>query len=507
MRVLRAARTRGGLQLRIGQGLRELRKGRRLMALGFRFPDYCRELGIGRSRGYELSEFAEKLEKRPVLREAVQSGRVKYRAAQEVMPVAVGPGEEFWTKRAASSTVRALAEDVAKLTDPHAEEPWFTVVASVEPEERLLLDEALRVAGKMEPHASVCGRYEALAQEYLGEFPDLADDLVETPVTPGSWRDDAKTLRPIFRRVGLRAQIEAEHAALLEGETSCWAQLDPGPRIAAEQVDFASMTSPKQLDRELRRLVDLDRRWDEIIAHHVYTLQRSGVLRIHGFASTRQYVEERLGLGWDRIGRRVRLEERIWSSPALREGRKLGLGFEKLWLLSFLDEQDRAARLPRAERLTVIALRRELDRADQRRMRGQGKVKAFLPRSVAYLLDAAMETVRRRLEVPLSDGRCLAILATHFLLTHADAAKRRPTLSQRVRERDGGDCTTPGCSARADDAHHIVYRSHGGDPTALWNQTSGCKCHHRCVHELGLRVSGKAPDLSWTLDGLPFTGR
>ncbi len=109
--------------------------------------------------------------------------------------------------------------------------------------------------------------------------------------------------------------------------------------------------------------------------------------------------------------------------------------------------------------------------------------------------------------MPLSDGECLAIIATHFLRTYADVAKRRQTLSQRVRERDGGWCTVPGCSAHSDYAHHIQFLSRGGHRTALWNQTGGCKCHHVGVHELGLRVSGEAPDaLAWTLDGEPFTG-
>jgi hypothetical protein len=507
LRVVKAARSRGGLALRIGQGLRELRKGRRALARGFRFPDYCREIGLGRSRGYELCDFAEALETRPILREAVQSGAVKYRAAQEVMPVAVGAAEECWTRKAATTTVRALAKEVARLTDPHAEEPWFRMVASIEPPHRQLLDEALGVAGRLLPHASVCGRYEALAQEYLGEFPSLADERVEGPVTKESWREDAQRLRPIFRRVGLRAEIEEQRAARLEGETERWAQLPAVPDAAAEAVDFASMSSPLEIDRELRRLVDLDKRWDDVIAHHVYTLQEGGVLRIHGFASTKQYVEERLHLPWKPIEKRVRLEERIWASPVLQEGRKLGLGFERLWLLSFLEEEDRAELLVPAKRMTVIGLRRFLDHADDERMRGQGKVKVFLPRSVAYLLDAAMETARRRVDVPLSDGECLAIIAAHFLRTYADVLKRRLSLSQRVRQRDGGWCTAPGCSAHSDDAHHIEFKSQGGHPTAMFNQTGGCKCHHVCVHELGLRVTGKAPDeLVWTLDGEPFTG-
>ncbi len=109
--------------------------------------------------------------------------------------------------------------------------------------------------------------------------------------------------------------------------------------------------------------------------------------------------------------------------------------------------------------------------------------------------------------MPLSDGECLAIIGAHFLQTHAEVAKRRPTLSQRVRERDGGWCTAPGCSAHSDDSHHIEFLSQGGPRLPMWNQTGGCRCHHVCVHELGLRVTGEAPDdLTWTLDGEPFTG-
>ncbi len=109
---------------------------------------------------------------------------------------------------------------------------------------------------------------------------------------------------------------------------------------------------------------------------------------------------------------------------------------------------------------------------------------------------------------PLTDGECLAIIAAHFVRTYEAVARRRLTNSQRVRERDGGFCTVPGCSAHADDAHHIIFRSQGGHRTALWNQTSGCTFHHKCIHEFGLRLEGKAPgELAWTLGGEPFTGR
>ena len=140
-------------------------------------------------------------------------------------------------------------------------------------------------------------------------------------------------------------------------------------------------------------------------------------------------------------------------------------------------------------------------------MRGQGKLKAFVPRSVAYLLAAAMATARRRVGRPLPEGECLAIIAAHFIRTYEAVAKRRLSNSQKVRERDGGWCTVPGCSAHSDDAHHVEFKSQGGDPTALWNQSGACRFHHVCIHEGRLRLEGRAPDeLVWTLEGRPFTG-
>jgi hypothetical protein len=174
-----------------------------------------------------------------------------------------------------------------------------------------------------------------------------------------------------------------------------------------------------------------------------------------------------------------------------------------------------------AKGITVIELRRRLEKAEETRMRGQGKLKTFVPRSVAYLLASAMATVRERVarggrgsrgddgcvDRPLTDGECLAVLAAHFLRAYEAVARRKRSNSQRVRERDGGWCTVPGCSAHSDDAHHIEFKSQGGDPTAMWNQSGACRFHHVCVHECGLRLEGRAPDrLVWTLEGEPFTG-
>jgi hypothetical protein len=109
--------------------------------------------------------------------------------------------------------------------------------------------------------------------------------------------------------------------------------------------------------------------------------------------------------------------------------------------------------------------------------------------------------------MPIPDGTCLAVIAAHFLAVWGMPARAR-TVSQRVRERDGGWCTVPGCSHPATDSHHVVFRSQGGDVIDPANQTALCEYHHhRSVHRRYLQASGTAPDrLTWTRRGKIFRG-
>ena len=79
-------------------------------------------------------------------------------------------------------------------------------------------------------------------------------------------------------------------------------------------------------------------------------------------------------------------------------------------------------------------------------------------------------------------------------------------LSRKVRDRDGGECQVPGCSHRAQHAHHVVFRSRGGGDEQE-NQVALCAFHHlRCVHGGYLRVEGRAPELRWVLGGVEWRG-
>ena len=120
-----AARAAGALDVALGEGLHALRQGDRLARLACHVEDYAREvLDIGRRTAENLARLGGALRTRPLLREALRSGRVRIRAAETVLSVAVGEAEAFWVERAASQTVRELEEAVrrARADSPEADE-------------------------------------------------------------------------------------------------------------------------------------------------------------------------------------------------------------------------------------------------------------------------------------------------------------------------------------------------------------------------------------------------
>ena len=71
--------------------------------------------------------------------------------------------------------------------------------------------------------------------------------------------------------------------------------------------------------------------------------------------------------------------------------------------------------------------------------------------------------------------------------------RRDPTDAQRleIRRRDKG-CRFPGCTyTEFTDVHHVRHWIDGG-PTDIANLVELCDQHHRCVHEMGWKMSGDA---------------
>jgi hypothetical protein len=495
-RLVWAARARSAIDVRLAEGLHALRKGDRLAELAFHLDDYAREvLDLGERAAKDLAKLGGQLATRPLLREAMEAGRVRLRAAQTVARVAVGEAEAAWVERASRRTVRELAEAVRRagcgLEDE--EEDWLRLRAHLPPDERTVVDAALRCAASELPGSTPIGQWEAVAQEWLGFFSTDADE-----------DDDRGPLGSAFRLLG---PGESARRAALEAETERWAVLPPVAPWSAPDVRFEDTDTADEIDAKLRCLAKLRKRIDEVIGYCAHAIRRSGLHLRLGFTSFRHYVEERLQLPPRAVEQRVQLEARLWESPALREARRQGVAYEKLRLLARLPEAELASWTPRARALTCVALRRRLEGEREWQMRAAHRLAVSLPRRVAVLLAAAVKSVRDLFGRLLPTGTCLAILAASFFDTWKHVLKRRMTHSQRVRERDDGFCQVPGCSHPAGQSHHVEFRSRGGsdDPT---NQVGECPFHHlRCIHGGYLAVVGQAPDaLRWLRKGEVFTG-
>ncbi|HET9595492.1 MAG TPA: HNH endonuclease signature motif containing protein [Anaeromyxobacteraceae bacterium] len=490
-----AARVQGAIEVAMAEGLDALRRGDRLARLGCHLDDYSREvLDLGKRAGESLAALGAGLRTRPLLREALRSGRVRLRAAQTVLPVAVGEAEAGWVERAATCTVRALEVAVrrARSSDVEPEEDWVAFRARLSDDERLLVDAALDVAGEVMPGSSRMERLEAMAQEVLGSLPG-------DPDAP-------RFLGPAFRPIAPNGS-EGARRATLESETERWAILAPVPELVAPDVDFDDAEPAAEIDRRLRSLARVRKEWDEILGYVAAMVKRSRMHLRLGFASFRHYAEERLGLDGKTVEQRAKLEERIWRSPALQEARRQGVSYERLRLLARLPEAEVASWVSRAKALTVVVLRREVEGETERQMRALRRMGVAMPMRMAAVLAAAFDAVRAAAGAALSPGRCLALIAAHFLETWGPLTKPKRTRSRQVRERDGGFCQAPGCSRPGTHAHHIAFRSHGGGDEPE-NQIAVCPFHHlRCIHEGHLRVFGRAPgELTWFLGGELWRG-
>lgn len=565
--LVRVARGRAAIDVALCEGLGALSMGDRLLSLGWSgVGDYARErLGVAARTGQVMARLGRSMVERPLLRAAVRSGAVSIRAAEEIVPVAVGADEAAWVERAQALTVRGLvaavraaqaraapagagaaasaaqapaagAEASADGAPPEAEpldgeekegEPWQRVSLEVSSGARDALLRALDLAGGvLGEGAPRWQRLEAVAQEYLGAYgSDEADDEVVAGAL-ADWRGESLEDRAAAGSGGGAADgatpaapgWRAELEAYLEEETRRWEFLEESPRVTAPPVDEAA--HPARLDATLRDLAALRERWESLLGHLALLVRMLGLWRDMQFVTFSHYCKERLGLSVRSVEQRIALERRLHSLPSLRaalaEGR---LDAERARLVARVAEEPSTAEwIGRAERMPVVALRREVEAlevmphvswmvAAQRCAPDEPVVELRLrvPVRVAALLAAAIRAAQR---APSPDGRvrwrseseCLLSVATHFIEAWRDLPHARSTPQRRALRRDGHRCQVPGCSRAAVHAHHIRYRSRGGGDEAE-NLVSLCAAHHlHGVHRGFVRVRGVAPGgLDWEL--------
>ncbi|MDQ7826236.1 MAG: HNH endonuclease [Candidatus Eremiobacteraeota bacterium] len=102
------------LDLLIGEALLSLNG--KLEKLGYvRVSDFVREeLGISSRSGYELMRNARDIERFPLIREALESGKLRKSALRHMLQVVMPETEAEWLAKAMSLTVRELEEEVKK---------------------------------------------------------------------------------------------------------------------------------------------------------------------------------------------------------------------------------------------------------------------------------------------------------------------------------------------------------------------------------------------------------
>ena len=500
------ARGREAIDLAIGEGLNLLEERDQLMDLGYsRMDDYVREeLGLPPGTAREKARLARELRTRPLLRQAVLSGKLCPRHARELFPVAQGEGERPWIALAEGRSVRELHARVTRAREANGgeapvgspaaasrdgDEPWDLVSLEVPAEYRVVVEEAMRLAGEtLWPGAPTWQRLEAIAQEYLGEYGEEEEEPeAARPEEPAGGAN---------RPEGAIAPEDLEKA--LEIDSNGWDWLSAVEPVAAPEL---SPMEPEALHARLQDLVGKQRGWDLTFGRMARIFVRKGLARQLGFANLGHYVKERLGMGRRAFEQRVRLERRMEELPQLRHALQRGeVSYEQARLVAGVADFDTVNEwIRRAGGMTCIELVRAIAGAEGAQACARGKVEVRTPQGVSRLLSAALRRAAGLFGPELFPGEHLLLLTWHFVPTWGPVfwGRRRPSPAKR---RDGGFCTCPGCSRGWAGDHHLVFRSQGGSDRK-GNLTGVCAPHHlRGIHGGRLRVTGTAPDhLVWTL--------
>ncbi|MFT3915255.1 MAG: HNH endonuclease [Anaeromyxobacteraceae bacterium] len=535
---VRIARGRGALDLAIGQKLGELWNVSGELDLGYsQVHDLAREkLGMTASFARRLLRLERNLRERPLLRAALFAGEVTRSKAEVVMKRAKGEEEARWVEAARQLTVRQLVQavkDVPKAASPVETVPKETVSKEAVSEEAVSEESASKespAGAPVEPGAV------PPVDENMDELPwrhlrlwlgkkaapivraaiDLARYLDEAPRTiPECLRlmameylsshaapEVPEGQKPSPEYLGQPYELRPELRELLEKQSNGWAFLFKPLAVAAPALEPTWPPDAYGILDELRGLMQLRNAWDEELGRVLLRLKTLGLWRTMMFASFEHYADERLGLGASNLKQRIALEKRLTDLPPLREAMRSGkLSYEQARLVAKdATAEDVEAKIAEAAGKTCLALQREVEGKEEGQMWDAGFLDVPVPEEVDSLLAEAVRAARKAAGRWLSTEDALEAIARHCLDTWTPLVERKLKDANPVMVRDGGLCTTPGCSRVGDDVHHIKFRSQGGDDSPE-NQTGMCKPHHlRGVHGGNVLVTGSAPDkLTWVL--------
>jgi len=267
----------------------------------------------------------------------------------------------------------------------------------------------------------------------------------------------------------------------------------------------AEHESPVDLDTRIQRLLEGRRAFDVAFGAVAARVVSRNIWPALGYHGVEEYCRERLGVSPRSFRERLWLERRMCALPGLRDALASGrLTYSKTLLVAKTARAyDVAERIEEATSTTWQQVEREATQEEDRRNCAQGVRRLWGPEdAVRTMTDAIVSAQAVAMEAGLGEidaGEALALVASHFLsVWRAHAGPKQPARRMEVLTRHHGLCAVPGCSAPADHAHHIHYRSRGGSDAAA-NLAGLCAQHHlRGIHQGYLTVTGSAGDrLEW----------
>jgi hypothetical protein len=311
---------------------------------------------------------------------------------------------------------------------------------------------------------------------------------------------------------------------------------------------------PFVLDRELTNLERARRELDVLTGRPLCTMSRLRIFRLMQFLDLGHYSRERMGMGRSTARRLKWIERHMFDLPDIRDAYYKGeIGIAKVvQLLHVRDARNIRDWLERAKQVTVRRLEQEVRLVLQRVLLFESGVYtkppgedlfdlfpegADLVRSASALDQMARkgpkpgartsgETVTIRCDMEtdalavwqecvdhcralygrdFAEWKCANLFIDAFFEAYDKKDPRRYALNHKVFERDGWQCTCPGCSSRGHlENHHPKRRSQRG-PNTMENGTTACRLHHGpAIHGGTVEVDGTAPDgLIWRLGVRP----
>jgi hypothetical protein len=506
--LVRLGRGAGGLRLRLGEVLDALAVQGGPEQLGFSsMGAYVVErCGLGARWVSDTRTLARRLRDLPGLRRALASGEVTWCMASEVARVATAESEAFLLALARRTTVRRMKRVLRKARgEPAADAPAVRarVSRTVDREAGLLFEHMREVAEKVVGSGDSDMILEAMLAEgmtalgpHMGEVPE--PDVRKCPEprdepSPPPWVPPALPVMDVELPEDARG-------------------------LDAEAVGLA-----RELARRDLALGELTREMQELGGAHAL-----------GYASSRQYWEERLGLCVSSVKERQTLVHRVSRFPALWhaiEDGEVGLAAGKL-LARIVTQETEQAWVERARRRTFKHLREEV-KAAETRARLEGGVPGPPGEGTIPPMDDDPTTVRpeKMGRVPVRLWMSADLRALFLAVERAWRLAGRPygdflrflcvafwkawehtfesdVAYANIYERDGWECASPTCTRRDVTPHHLQFRSQGGGEDEENLITLCSWCHLQGIHTWGsIKARGPATELHWRTPVMEVRGR